>query len=138
MANGSDVISAAAGSRWSAATIFLLSRPDHRRPARHEHFVTVDPCQRPQCLLRLRLGSRTDRVRIVAWSRAGGLLGQEHAQNFGVFPALRSRVRDHLRGGVADVWQSQASQQRLELVRQRRRRSERDARTVRSSLGNRN
>ena len=52
---------------------------------------------------------------------AGGLLGEQHPQDLGVFPALRGGVGDHLRRGAADIWQPQPAEQPLELVGQRRR-----------------
>ena len=55
--------------------------------------------------------------RVVA---AGGFLGEQDAQDFGVFPALAGGGRDHLRRGPADVWHAQAAQQSVELVGQRR------------------
>jgi hypothetical protein len=69
MANGSSVISAAAGSRWSAATIFLRhtagpSPTRTRRALRDGRSIpasAVPAASGP--------GSRTDRVRIVVWSR---------------------------------------------------------------------
>ncbi|MGO9495099.1 MAG: hypothetical protein ACLQA5_00025, partial [Solirubrobacteraceae bacterium] len=67
----------------------------------------VLPAGRPEARRRIRDG------RVVA---AGGLLGQEDAQDLGVFPALAGGGGDHLRRRSANVWHAQASEQSVELV----------------------
>ena len=106
------------------------------RAADDEDLVPVDPFQCPQRLLRLggdhgplgfpgveRLAGRQpgraaagpDR-RLVA---AGGLLGEQDLQDFGVFPALAGRGRDHLGRRAANIGQPQAAQESVELVGER-------------------
>ena len=52
---------------------------------------------------------------------AGGLLGEQHAQDLGVLPALRVGGREHLRRRPPHVRQPEPPQQPVELVGQRRR-----------------
>ncbi|MFZ0975230.1 MAG: hypothetical protein WAN22_23585 [Solirubrobacteraceae bacterium] len=95
--------------------------PASARAADDEDFGTVDPFEGPQrvlCLGRDHRGGRLPGVERLAGRQtrgasahrdggvvaAGGLLGQEDAQDLGVFPALAGGGGDHLRRRSANVW----------------------------------